>query len=60
MVWTLLSQPKVFWEHVYTAENARVVMALLLPLAGLPILGFPFWILAGPSLGISLLPTKVR
>ena len=55
MVWTLLTQPKVFWEHVYTAENARVLMALLLPLAGLPILGFPFWILAGPSLGISLL-----
>ena len=55
MVWTLLTQPKIFWEYLYTPENGRVLMALLLPLAGLPILGFPFWVLAGPSLGISLL-----
>ena len=55
IAWNLLTQPQLFLDYVLTPENLRAVGALLVPFGGLPVLGFPFWILAGPSLGIDLL-----
>lgn len=52
--WSLLSNPNLLVSHAFTPENARLLRSFLLPLLGLPVLGFPFWLLAGPSLAISL------
>lgn len=55
IAWNLLTQPQLFLTYVLSPENLRALGALLIPYAGLPLLGFPFWLLAGPSLGIDLL-----
>jgi len=52
--WNLLSSPDLLVSRAFTPENALLLRSFLLPLLGMPILGFPFWLLAGPSLAISL------
>ncbi len=55
MAFTLLTRPGLFLKYVLTRENFQVVTALLLPFAGLPLLGWPVLLLAGPALAIVLL-----
>jgi uncharacterized membrane protein len=58
IAWTLLTQPKALQTYILTPENALAVRALLLPLAGLPIFGLPFALLAAPSFGISFVSSN--
>ena len=54
IAWSLLTQPDLLSTYLFTPANALVLRSFLFPLLGLPILGFPLWVLAWPSLAISL------
>lgn len=55
IAFALLTHPALCLKYVLTGENVQVVMALLLPFAGVPLLGWPVLLLAGPALAIVLL-----
>ncbi len=58
IAWTLLTQPDALRTYILTPENGLAVRSFLLPLAGLPLLGLPFVLLAAPSLGISFVSSN--
>ena len=58
IAWTLVSDPGLAWKYLVTPENGLVLVALGVPLAGLPLFGFPFWLMATPSLAVSFLSSN--
>ncbi|MBU1880329.1 MAG: DUF2079 domain-containing protein [Chloroflexi bacterium] len=55
MIVTLVTQPLLVLEHVFTVDKLGFVLRLLVPLALLPVVGWEATLLALPSLGYLLL-----
>lgn len=54
IIQTILTQPQQLWSLITTPAKREFLVALLLPLAGLPLLGLPALLLALPTLAYLL------